>query len=163
LYKKSIELIQSSGACDPYLAIMMRNKQSAAIFLALAAAVTLSACSTKPPADQFGFGPRASVQNRYTATLDASSQPLVPRRMLKVQVSIRDAAGKPVDGAQIEVDGGMPQHGHGLPTKPRVTRSLGDGRYEIEGLRFNMGGWWELRLAVNSPAGADSVTFNLQV
>jgi hypothetical protein len=83
--------------------------------------------------------------------------------MMTLSVSIRDAAGNPVEGAQIDVDGGMPQHGHGLPTKPRVTRSLGDGRYEIDGLRFNMGGWWVLQLSVQSSSGNDRVTFNLNV
>ncbi|HYC88667.1 MAG TPA: FixH family protein [Thermoanaerobaculia bacterium] len=131
--------------------------------IALLTLTTLSACASRPPADQFGFGPRTSAQSRYTATIAPPDQPLKPRRMLKLQVTIRDAAGQPVDGAKIDVDGGMPQHGHGLPTQPRVTRSLGQGRYEIDGLRFNMGGWWELHLAVQSSAGTDRVTFNLQV
>ena len=61
------------------------------------------------------------------------------------------------------VDGGMPQHGHGLPTQPRVTRTSADGLYEIEGLRFSMGGWWEVKLAIDSPAGKDNVTFNLSL
>jgi hypothetical protein len=133
--------------------------------------ITVSACSgmlmmhrgaKKPAADQFGLGPRTSAESRYTAVIEPA-EPLKPRRMLKVNVSIVDASGRPVDGAAIEVDGGMPQHGHGLPTQPRVTKSLGDGRYEIDGLRFNMGGWWELHLAIASPAGTDRVTFNLQV
>lgn len=141
----------------------MKYKQIASSFLAAFALLTVAACATKPPADHFGFGPRISEGKLYSATIDAPSKPLAPRRMMKLQVSIRDAAGNPVDGAQIEVDGGMPQHGHGLPTKPRVTRSLGDGRYEIDGLRFNMGGWWVLRLAIHSSAGADRVTFNLDV
>ena len=142
----------------------MKNKQLAALLILALAAVTLAACSTKPPADQFGFGPRTSAAKHYTATIEAPSQPLKPRRLMKLQVSIHDITGRPVDNATIEIDGGMPQHGHGLPTKPRVTRSLGDGRYEIEGVRFNMGGWWELRLAITSAsAGTDSVTFNLDV
>jgi hypothetical protein len=141
----------------------MKNKQLLAILLVALAAAALSACATRPPAEQFGFGPRTSDAKRYTATIAPPDQPLKPRRMLRVQVQIRDAAGKPVDNAMIDVDGGMPQHGHGLPTKPRVTRALGDGRYEIDGLRFNMGGWWELRLSVDSPAGADRVIFNLNV
>jgi len=33
--------------------------------------------------------------------------------------------------------------------------------YEIEGLRFNMGGWWELKLAILSPEGSDNITFNI--
>ena len=57
----------------------------------------------------------------------------------------------------------MPQHGHGLPTRPRVTRNLGDGIYEIEGVRFNMGGWWEFKLAIAGSRGADTVTFNLEL
>jgi len=141
----------------------MKNKQIATAIIAILALLTITACASRPSADQFGYGPRTSMERRYTATIEAPAQPLKPRRMMKLQVSIRDAAGNPVDNAQIEVDGGMPQHGHGLPTKPRVTRSLGDGRYEIDGLRFNMGGWWELRLAVTSAAGSDRVTFNLEV
>jgi hypothetical protein len=80
---------------------------------------------------------------------------------MTMQVAVRDGNGQAVDGAAITVDGGMPQHGHGLPTRPRVTRSLGNGVYVIEGVRFNMGGWWEFRLAIDGKAGADTVTFNL--
>ena len=114
----------------------------------------------RPSATEFGTGPRASASRQFTATLQAD-QPLRPRRMHTVRVAITDAAGVPVDDANIHVDGGMPQHGHGLPTRPRVTRALGNGLYEIEGVRFNMGGWWEFRLAINAPSGSDVVTFNL--
>jgi YtkA-like len=171
LYKKSVELIQSFRERDPYLGVIMKNKQRLATIIAVFALFTITISSWgamrqragKPAADQFGFGPRTSAQSLYTATLEPAVQPLKARRMLEVQVTIRDAAGQPVDGAAIEVDGGMPQHGHGLPTKPRVTKNLGEGRYEIEGLRFNMGGWWELHLTIATPAGTDLVTFNLQV
>jgi hypothetical protein len=114
----------------------------------------------KPPVSDFGQGPRTSDAGRYTAVLE-SEEPLRPRRMQTVEVVIRDAAGAPVDDATIEIDGGMPQHGHGLPTRPRVTRNLGDGRYRIDGVRFNMGGWWELKLAIARGSSPDTVTFNL--
>jgi hypothetical protein len=81
--------------------------------------------------------------------------------MVTVRVAITDAAGVPVDDATIQVDGGMPRHGHGLPTRPRVTRALGNGLYEIEGVRFNMGGWWEFRLVIDAASRSDVVTFNL--
>jgi hypothetical protein len=83
--------------------------------------------------------------------------------MQTVRVTLRGADGRAIDEAQISIDGGMPQHGHGLPTRPRVTRNLGDGIYEIEGVRFNMGGWWEFKLAIAGPRGADTVTFNLNL
>jgi hypothetical protein len=116
----------------------------------------------KPAASEFGLGPRTSSAKLYVATLQPE-QPLRARKMQSVRVAITDANGSAVDGATITVDGGMPQHGHGLPTRPRVTKALGGGVYEIEGLRFNMGGWWELHLTIDSPAGTDRVTFNLTI
>jgi hypothetical protein len=116
----------------------------------------------RPAADAFGLGPRVSQGHVYTATLQPR-EPLRVRRLQSVPVLITDAEGRPVEQATISVDGGMPEHAHGLPTQPRVTRALGGGVYEIEGVRFSMGGWWELRLAIDSPAGADRVTFNLSL
>lgn len=138
--------------------------------LAVAAAFNLSACTTvlamggdevRPPAaSEFGAGPRASARNLYAATLEPR-EPIALRKLLAVPVRIVDANGRPVEGATVSIEGGMPEHRHGLPTKPRVTRSLGGGAYEIEGLRFSMGGWWQVTLVIASPAGVDSVTFNL--
>jgi hypothetical protein len=115
----------------------------------------------EPPSEsEFGLGPRTSAQGLYTATLEPS-RPLRPRQMDKVRVLIEDARGEPIDGATIQIDGGMPQHGHGLPTQPRVTKQMGEGVYEIEGVRFNMGGWWEFKLEIAGAPGTDRVTFNL--
>ena len=139
--------------------------------LAVVAAVAVTGCGhvmtmmhgnnfARPAETEFGNGPRASASRQFTATLQPD-QPLRPRRMQTVRVAITDAAGVPVDDATIQIDGGMPLHGHGLPTRPRVTRALGNGLYEIEGVRFNMGGWWEFKLAINTPSGSDIITFNL--
>jgi hypothetical protein len=116
----------------------------------------------RPAATEFGLGPRASANRMYTATLQPR-EPLRLRRLQTVPVRITDAAGRPVEQAAITVDGGMPEHGHGLPTQPRIGRALGGGVYEIDGVRFSMGGWWEFKLAIESPAGADRVTFNLSL
>jgi len=116
----------------------------------------------RPDASDFGLGPRTSTGGRYVATLEPD-RPLRPRQMQTVRVTLRGADGAAVDDAQIAIDGGMPQHGHGLPTRPRVARNLGDGAYEIEGVRFNMGGWWEFTLAIAGALGADTITFNLDL
>ena len=146
--------------------------QRTVLTIAIAAvAISMTACShammmihgtgaKRPAASEFGLGPRASAAGRYVATLEPA-RPLRPRQMHTVLVVVRDADGRAIDEAQISIDGGMPQHGHGLPTRPRVTRNLGDGMYEIEGVRFNMGGWWEFKLAIAGSRGADTVTFNL--
>jgi hypothetical protein len=160
----------------------MRNTQPARkpivrrtvlVLATMAVAVSMTACShammmmhgtgaKRPAASEFGLGPRASARGRYVATLEPA-RPLRPRQMQTVRVTVRDAEGRAIDEAQISIDGGMPQHGHGLPTRPRVTRNLGDGLYEIEGVRFNMGGWWEFTLAIAGSRGADTITFHLDL
>jgi hypothetical protein len=116
----------------------------------------------RPAATEFGLGPRTSSAGLYTATL-LPTVPLRPRKLQEVQVAITNAQGEPVQSAQITIDGGMPQHGHGLPTRPRVTRHIGNGVYDIDGVRFNMGGWWEFTLAITTASGTDRVTFNLSL
>ena len=116
----------------------------------------------RPAAEAFGLGPRVSANKTYTVKLEPR-EPLRVRRLQTVPVRLTDAHGRPIESAKISVDGGMPEHAHGLPTQPRVTRALGGGVYEIEGLRFSMGGWWELKLAIEAPQGADRVTFNISL
>ena len=146
----------------------MTSKRTYLIVVAVIAAIvfTLSALgkgrAARPAAEEFGTGPRTSAQGLYIATLQDATD-LRPRKMYTLRATVADKSGQPVTGASITVDGGMPQHGHGLPTRPRVTKDLGSGAYEISGVRFNMGGWWELELTITTPAGTDTVTFNLSL
>ncbi len=117
---------------------------------------------TRPAPEEFGMGPRRSATDAWIATIEAD-QPLRVSRMQSVRLRLTNGSNEPVNGAAISVDGGMPEHRHGLPTRPRVTRELGNGAYLVEGVRFNMGGWWELRFHVTTDAGTDSVTFNLML
>jgi len=116
----------------------------------------------RPAATEFGLGPRSSANGLYKATLETARE-LRPRQMQTVRVAIVDEAGRAVEGASLTIDGGMPEHGHGLPTRPRMTRAIGDGTYEVEGVRFNMGGWWEFKVTITSERGNDTVTFNLSL
>jgi hypothetical protein len=140
--------------------------------LVIAGAVGLSACghvmamtgrgAKRPAASEFGFGPRTSTSGRFVGTLESDAA-LRVRQLQTVRVIVRDGNGSAVEGAALRIDGGMPQHGHGLPTRPRVSRNLGNGAYEIEGVRFNMGGWWEFKVVIETAAGADTITFNLDL
>jgi hypothetical protein len=97
----------------------------------------------------------------YVATIAPVEEPVTIGTMHAWTVSLTDAAGVPVDDAAFAIDGGMPQHGHGLPTAPAVTHGLGEGMFLIEGMKFNMPGWWEIDLAIDGPGGPDTITFNL--
>ena len=116
----------------------------------------------RPAAEEFGMGPRRSAGGTYLATLE-TDRPLVKGKLQVVRLALTDSEGRRVDGATLGVDGGMPEHGHGLPTQPRITRALGDGRYLVEGVKFNMGGDWTLRVEVVGPSGADVAVFPIGV
>ena len=115
----------------------------------------------KPAESEFGFGPRKTTNGSYTVVIEEKTM-YKTGRMLSTLIRVQDGSGANVDNARITVDGGMPQHGHGLPTRPRVTKYIGNGVYQVEGLKFNMGGWWELKFAINGGM-SDNVTFNLEL
>ena len=119
---------------------------------------------SKPPADLDYSRTRTSEAGRYTATIKPEGDTIPKGKLQRWTLHLETANGAPVDACTITVDGGMPQHGHGLPTKPRVTRPLGNGDHLVEGMKFNMGGWWVVKFRVASAtAGADSVVFNVKL
>ena len=106
---------------------------------------------------------RTTTNGMYQVAIHPDADSIPKGRLHRWIVSVKTPAGIAVDSAAIKVDGGMPQHGHGLPTKPRMTRALGGGDYLVDRMKFNMGGWWELDFRIDAAAGADSVTFNIDL
>lgn len=126
----------------------------------LAATLALSGCMSPPVGLDLGRE-RSTVEKRYTVQVRPIAEPVTLGRLHAWEVVVQQPSGQPVTGAKFVVDGGMPQHHHGWPTQPRVTNELGDGRYLLEGMKFSMSGWWELKLKIDAAPGADQVTFNL--
>lgn len=106
---------------------------------------------------------RTSESGVYRATITTPGDSIPTGKLQSWTLHLETVDGAPVDDASVNVDGGMPQHGHGLPTKPQVTRALGNGDHLVEGMKFNMGGWWVVKFRVSSTAGADSLLFNLKL
>jgi hypothetical protein len=106
---------------------------------------------------------RISNTGKYAVSYEPAVQPVPKRQLHAWTIELRDREGHPVDGAQLRIAGGMPDHGHGLPTKPYVREALGNGRYVIEGMKFNMGGYWIVDLGIESQEGADAVRFELNL
>ena len=129
------------------------------------AAFLFSGCMmfAKAPKDLDYSRTRTSEGGRYRATIHPQGDSIPQGRLHRWTVHLETASGAPVDSATMVVDGGMPQHGHGLPTKPRVTRELGNGDHLVEGMKFNMGGWWVVKLTIDGAKGSDVVTFNLKL
>jgi len=104
---------------------------------------------------------RTTDASLYTVQIGPVDPEIRLRRMHDWTLDLTDSRGRPIDTAHIAIDGGMPQHGHGLPSAPEVTQALGGGRFLIEGMKFNMRGWWEIDLIIDGPAGTDTITFNI--
>lgn len=79
------------------------------------------------------------------------------------RIRVETPDGRPVTVSTVHVAGGMPEHGHGLPTQPSVKRGGRPGEFVISGLQFSMPGWWEVSLFVADRQRDDSVTFNVIV
>jgi len=97
----------------------------------------------------------------YRVSYTSRLQPIPINRIHAWIVHVESADGVPLEGATISVSGGMPLHNHGLPTEPRMTRSLGNGDYLLEGMRFHMQGEWELNVTVEVEGRRDTVVIPL--
>ena len=95
----------------------------------------------------------------YTSDLDA----IPVNKIISWKLKVETADGQAVKDADISVSGDMPEHGHGLPTEPKVTKNFGDGTYLVEGIKFSMPGWWIMTFTIKANGKTDSVTFNLQL
>ena len=139
--------------------------QTYRLTLLIVAVAAISGCMAwmAPPANLDYSRVRTSVGGQYHAAIKPEGDSIPQGKLQKWTLHLETATGSPVDNATVTVDGGMPQHGHGLPTKPVVTRHLGNGDHLVEGMKFNMGGWWVVKFHVNTTAGVDSVVFNLKL
>jgi hypothetical protein len=129
-------------------------------FIISFAGLALLAACISPPSGLDLSADRVSTHEKYRVAVHSLANPAPINQMHAWEIQLRTPAGEPISGARISVAGGMPQHGHGFPTQPRVTRELGDGRYLLEGMKFSMPGWWEIKLKVDAAPGVDEVTFN---
>jgi hypothetical protein len=94
-----------------------------------------------------------------------ASDPAVPPVNMVHQwlLHIETPDGRPVAGATITVGGDMPAHGHGMPTQPEVTADLGGGDYRVEGMAFQMGGYWVIDVTVTAGGETDLIRFGLEL
>lgn len=123
-------------------------------FGATAAAVVLGAAVFSPSVA------RAAELNVEYSIIDAE---LTINEIQSWVLRVTDSDGAAIAGAEIVVTGGMPEHDHGLPTQPRVTKELGDGNYRLDGMRFHMAGFWELAVVIRVSGKKTTVIIPLQL
>jgi hypothetical protein len=113
------------------------------------------------PADLDLSTTRLSAHGIYKVGYVSRRDPIPLNQIHSWTIHIETAAGRPVEHAAIAVDGDMPQHLHGLPTRPQVSKELGNGDYLVDGLKFHMSGWWVVDYQIDAAGQHDVVRFNL--
>jgi hypothetical protein len=119
----------------------------------------LAACAT--PSDLDLSLQHPSEQGKFVVRMEPPAAGPTINQLHEWQIRVNAPDGTPVSQAGIAFDGGMRQHGHGFPTKPRVTRELSPGIYALEGMKFSMTGWWDMRLAIQAGDASDTAVFNV--
>jgi hypothetical protein len=99
----------------------------------------------------------------FHVSYESKLQPITINRIHNWVLHVETADGQPVTNADITVEGGMPAHDHGLPTLPRMTQSLGNGEYLLEGMRFHMNGYWEISITINAGGDRDTIVIPLEL
>lgn len=132
------------------------------IVMALTTATLAGARAYAQPKDLDLSLSRTTERNVFRVQLGSAVKPVPISKLHQWSIHLAGADGEPVSGADLTLDGGMPEHHHGLPTAPRVEAAATPGDYVVKGMKFSMTGWWVLKLDVTAADGrTDKVTFNL--
>lgn len=146
----------------------------------------LAGCTGAPPptpAEQNrNFGAEKPTQvGRYLVTLAFEPDPPVLGELFEVDARVALPDGLPLETGKVTLDARMPQHEHGMETRPIVDEGActevppdsdadsdapanrkcrhPDGRYRAKGFKFHMSGKWTVLVNVDGPGGPDSTTF----
>jgi cytochrome c peroxidase len=101
--------------------------------------------------------------SQYHLTLIPVTSPVPLRTPHAWRLHVATKEGQTFLPRQLVVNGGMPGHAHGFPSKPSVTRLIDDGVFLVEGITFNMPGRWLFKVAVVGPQGSDTGEVAFQV
>ena len=106
---------------------------------------------------------RLSDKGLFRVSYASSPEMVLINKIHQWTLHVETADGQFVENATIAVEGDMPEHGHGLPTRPQVTKYLGNGDYLVEGVKFQMGGWWVMDFTITTDSLTDAVHFNMRL
>lgn len=110
-----------------------------------------------------GTGAGLTENRLFRVSFTSELDPIVINTIHTWIIHVEDINGQPVTGAEISIDGGMPEHDHGLPTRPQVNRNSERGSYSAEGMKFHMNGWWTVVMTITNGDISDHIAFDLNL
>lgn len=133
-------------------------------FVSVSVLLATGACVNTPVTPELSLSlARPSDTQKFFVVLQPLVEPVPINQIHSWRIRLTTASGEPVAKAAIFIGGGMPDHGHGFPTRPQVTELADTGTYLLEGMKFSMHGRWEIKLAIQAGDVSDMVTFNTLV
>jgi hypothetical protein len=132
-------------------------------FRPLAFALLVLACARQPASESVTGWSATSDSGRLVGVLAPESGAVQVGAFQTWILALRTADGVPVVGAELAITGGMPLHGHGLPTQPTAGEELAGGRYRIDGVKLNMHGAWLIEVLVRTATAQDRLRFDLAI
>lgn len=136
----------------------MLNKTNMMLMLSY---ILLTGCAAESAPSQWEIS-QTGTNQRYQAHLNCETRPETgPFQNCMVRFS--DLQGNVVVPESTLIDGGMPLHGHGLPTSPLLTALESAGTYRIDGLKYNMPGAWLLGFKIFTAQGEDKIIFDFVI
>lgn len=106
---------------------------------------------------------RLTQKGLYRITVEKAPTPVPTNHFQTWVVAVTAADGKPLPAALLAVSGAMPQHGHGMLVEPRISRQTESGKFLVEGLKFHMPGYWEVKFTVTADNRADELMLALDL
>ena len=111
---------------------------------------------------------KLSLDEQFKVSVKPSISYLPLNKIHHWMVTVTTPDGKAIN-PQLQVIGGMPLHGHGFSTELSITPSKEPGVYRLDGVKFNMIGWWQLVFILHGTDNGgtkttkDSAVFNIPI
>ena len=123
----------------------------------------------KPQVNQIGLPEQVNTSRQklsdnglFNLELTPSVSYLPLNKIHHWDITVSDKDNTPLE-VNLKVLGGMPLHGHGFPTQLKIENLENSGHYQLNGVKFNMIGWWQIVLIIETEDLKDSITFNIPV
>jgi hypothetical protein len=116
--------------------------------------------------DPLAKAPRtqATGSGHYCVSLESEPAEVPVNELFELRLAVYPDASRTALAADVDVavHADMPEHGHGMNTRPEVRR-MPDGSFHVAGMLFHMLGFWEIYVDVRCGGITDRAVFAVEI